>query len=250
MLAGLKEEDLYILAGRPSMGKTSFALNIVEHAAVEQSIPTLIFSLEMSAKQIAQRLISTRARVNSRRILLGELDESKQEQLRQAATAVNAAPILIDDSGALTPIAARAIARRVDAKNDLGLIVVDYLQLMTNPGVNGTREQEVSSISRAFKQLARELKVPVLALSQLSRSCESRENKRPILSDLRESGAIEQDADAVMFLFREEQYTGPYNQDGENVEGKAELNVAKQRNGPTGTLYLQFIKEITRFTES
>lgn len=247
MTSGLVDGNMTILAGRPSMGKTALAVNIMEHAAVSQGVSSMMFSLEMSTSEVVQRMLASLANVNLLDIRTGNLDDRETERLANATTVLQEAPITIDDQPFTTPLEVRAKARRVAKERGLDFMIVDYLQLMGFPN-KGNREQEISSISRFLKGLAKEMNIPVLALSQLSRACEMRDDKRPILSDLRESGAIEQDADIVIFVFREEQYVGPVREDGENIEGIAELIVSKHRNGPTGKLTVNFDKEITKFT--
>ncbi len=247
MTAGFQRADLVIVAGRPSMGKTSLMLNIIQHAAIETETPIALFSLEMSKEAIVQRLLCAEGHVNSAKLRRGMLTDHEFTQLATAAAHLNTAPIWIDDTPAITAVELRAKARRLKAEVDLGLIAVDYLQLMRGPRAEN-RVQEISAISGALKAVAKELDVPVVALSQLSRAPEQRGEHRPQLSDLRESGAIEQDADLVLFIFRPEVYQrDATDSDGESLEGKAELIVGKQRNGPTGTVNLYFRKEFTRF---
>jgi replicative DNA helicase len=249
MTAGFQKSDLVILAARPSMGKTAFALNVVQHAAIEHNVRVAIFSLEMSKDQLVQRLLCSEGLVDAQRLRRGALRDEDYPKLARAAGLLSSAQIWIDDSAGLTPLAMRSKARRLKAEHDIGLIVIDYLQLMQGPQNIENRQQEISYISRSLKALAKELDIPVLALSQLSRAPEQRggEHRRPLLSDLRESGAIEQDADVVCFIYRPEMYEGPQDKDGNSLEGLAELNVGKQRNGPTGTVQLYFKKEYTRF---
>lgn len=243
MTSGFQPSDLVIIAGRPSMGKSSLALNVVQYAGVKAKLPTAIFSLEMSREQVVQRLLCAEARVDAHKLRTGYLSESDWPKLTTAAGVLSEAPIYIDDSPAISVLEIRAKARRLKAKHNLGLIVIDYLQLMQGRTGVESRQQEVSEISRSLKGLARELNIPVMALSQLSRAVETRTERRPQLSDLRESGAIEQDADLVAFVYREELYKP----DDESVQGKAELIVGKQRNGPTGVVRLSFIKKYTKF---
>ena len=249
MTTGLQPGDLAIVAGRPSMGKTSWVLNVAQTVAIEYGKPVGVFSLEMSREQLVQRLLCAEGRVDAQRLRRGRLQPTEFQQLARAAALLNTARIWIDDSATGNVLEMKAKARRLKAENkDLGLVIVDYMQLMTG----GTRRmenrvQEVSEISRGLKALARELELPVIALSQLSRAPEQRTDRRPQLSDLRESGSIEQDADLVMFLYRPEYYQGPTDKDGNSLEGKAELIVAKQRNGPTGTVELFFRKSFTLF---
>ena len=248
--AGFQNADLVIVAARPSMGKTALCLNIAQHAAIEKGIPVAIFSLEMAKAQLVQRLLTSEARVDAHRLRQGMLKDADYALLARAAGILSSAPIWIDDSAAMTPLELRSKARRIKAEHNVGLIIVDYLQLMRSPDQAENRVQEISAISRALKALAKELDVPVVALSQLSRAPEQRggEHRRPQLSDLRESGAIEQDADVVLFIYREEMYSGTEDpKTGENIEGQAEVIIGKQRNGPTGTIKLHFHKAYTRF---
>ena len=252
LTAGFQRSDLIIIAARPSMGKTAFVLNVVQHAAIEHHVPVAVFSLEMSKDQLVQRLLCSEGLVDAQRLRRGQLRDEDYPKLARAAGLLSSAPVWIDDTAALTPLAMRSKARRLKAENDIGLVVVDYLQLMQGPGDAENRQQEISYISRSLKALAKELSVPVIALSQLSRAPEQRggEHRRPQLSDLRESGAIEQDADVVCFIYRQEFYDGPVDQKtNESIEGLAELIVGKQRNGPTGTVKLYFRKEYTRFDD-
>ncbi|MBU0566567.1 replicative DNA helicase [bacterium] len=243
LTSGFQPSDLIIIAGRPSMGKSSLALNIVQYAGVKTKVPTAIFSLEMSREQVVQRLLCAEARVDAHKLRTGYLSDSDWPKLTTAAGVLSETPIYIDDSPAISVLELRAKARRLKAKHNLGLIVIDYLQLMQGRTGSESRQQEVSEISRNLKSLARELNIPVVALSQLSRAVEARTERRPQLSDLRESGAIEQDADVVGFVYREELYKP----DDEEVKGKAELIIGKQRNGPTGVVKLAFIKKYTKF---
>ena len=248
MTTGLQPGDLAIVAGRPSMGKTSWVLNVAQTVAIELGIPVGIFSLEMSKEQLVQRLLCAEGRVDAQRLRRGRLEPDEMQQLARAAGLLNTAPIWIDDSATGNVLEMKGKARRLKAETkDLGLVVVDYMQLMTGGIRKENRVQEVSEISRGLKALARELEIPLIALSQLSRAPEQRTDRRPQLSDLRESGSIEQDADVVMFLYRPEYYHGPTDKDGNSLEGKAELIVAKQRNGPTGTVNLFFRKNFTLF---
>ena len=241
-LSGLQPSALIIVGARPSMGKTAFALGLASHAAMKRDLPVLFFSLEMSHLELTQRLLCSEARVDSSRMRNGKLHESDWPKVVHAIGKLGEAPLFIDDNPNLTVMEIRAKARRLKSREGLGLIVVDYLQLMSAHGSQETRQVEVSEISRGLKILARELAVPVVALSQLSRSLESRENKRPVLADLRESGSIEQDADVVMFIYRDE----VYKEDSQD-KGVAEIIVAKHRNGPTGTEKLAFLNHFTRF---
>lgn len=240
--AGLQPSDLIVIAGRPSMGKSAFAINIMEHAALVNHVPTAFFSLEMSKEQLVQRLLCSSAKVDGRRVRTGFLSADDWNKLPHAANELSKAPIFIDDSSNISVLELRAKARRLKSHFDIKLIVVDYLQLMRGVSGSESRQQEISEISRSLKGLARELRVPVIGISQLSRAVESREDHRPQLSDLRESGAIEQDADVVVLLMRPEYY----GQTEEN-KGIAEVNVAKQRNGPTKMVKLTFLREFTRF---
>jgi replicative DNA helicase len=250
LTAGFQRADLVIVAARPSMGKTALALNIVQHAAIEHNVGVAIFSLEMSKDALVQRLLCSEGLVDAQRLRRGQLRDDDYPKLARAAGLLGTAPIWIDDSAALTPLAMRSKARRLKAEHDVAMVIVDYLQLMQGPGDSENRQQEISYISRSLKALAKELDVPVVAISQLSRAPEQRggEHRRPQLSDLRESGAIEQDADVVCFIYRQEFYDGPVDpKSNENIEGIAEVIVGKQRNGPTGTVKLHFKKEYTRF---
>ena len=241
--AGLQPSDLIIIAGRPSMGKSAFALGIAEYAGVIEKIPTAIFSLEMSKEQLVQRMLCSHARVDAHKVRTGYLATSDWPRLTAAAGKLSEAPIFIDDSPAISVMELRARARRLKSHHGIKLIILDYMQLMRGSAMNmESRQQEISEISRSLNALARELSVPVIAISQLSRAVESRTDHRPQLSDLRESGAIEQDADVVVLILREEYYNpSPDNQ------GIAEVIIGKQRNGPVGSLKLAFIKEFTRF---
>jgi len=241
-LAGLQPSNLVVVGARPGMGKTSFALGLAAHAAMEANVPTLFFSLEMSHPEIAQRLLSAEARVDQTRLRNGRLQESDWPKITHAIGRLAEAPIAVDDNPNISVMDIRAKARRMKSRDGLGLIVVDYLQLMTGRSKAENRQVEISEISRNLKVLARELSVPVVALSQLSRNLEMRGDKRPILADLRESGAIEQDADVVMFIYRDELYN-PESPD----RGTAEIILAKHRNGPTGKTQLAFLDHYTRF---
>lgn len=244
MTAGLQPSDLIILAARPSMGKTALAMNIVQNAAIVDRIPVAVFSLEMSMDQLALRMLSSIGRIDSQRIRTGRLKHRDWPHLMRATGILSDAPIYIDDSASLSVLEMRAKARRLKSEHNLGMVVVDYLQLMRGRGNIENRAQEISEISRSLKAMAKELEVPVLALSQLNRSLESRPDKRPRLADLRESGAIEQDADVIIFIYRDEVYrTG---EDNPN-RGLAEIIVGKQRNGPIGTVKLTFLSEYTSF---
>ena len=250
LTAGFQQSDLVIIAARPSMGKTAFVLNIAQNAALDKNIPVAFFSLEMSKESLVQRLLTSEGRVDAQRLRKGKLHDDEFARLGRAAGMLSHAPIWIDDTPGISLLEMRSKARRLKVDNDIGMVVVDYLQLMTGgPSQQENRQQEISYISRSLKSLARELKVPVVALSQLSRAPEQRtgDNKRPQLSDLRESGAIEQDADLVMFIYRQEVYDGLVDKDGNSLEGRAEIIVGKQRNGPTGFVNLYFNKTYTRF---
>lgn len=242
--AGLHPSNLIVVAGRPSMGKTSFVLNIALHVSLELELPVAIFSMEMSRDQLTERLVCMEGRVNLHQWRSGFLGEEEWPKLSMAAGRISDAPIYVDDSSTLTTLELRAKARRLKSKENIQLIIVDYLQLMKSATRQENRQQEISEISRSLKNLARELNIPVIAVSQLSRRAEERADYRPRLSDLRESGAIEQDADLVLLLFREEYYR----RDTEN-RGICEVNIAKQRNGPVGTVKLAFIEEYTRFED-
>ncbi len=241
--AGLQPSDLIVIAGRPSMGKSAFAACIAEYAAVTEKMPIAFFSLEMAKEQLVQRMLCSHARVNAHNVRTGFLSQADWPRLVTAASKLSEAPIYIDDSPGITVLELKAKARRLKAQHDIKLIILDYLQLMQGPARSENRQQEISEISRSLKALARELNVPLIAISQLSRAVEQRQDHRPQLSDLRESGAIEQDADLVVLLLREEYYSP----NTEDKKGLAEAIIAKQRNGPVGTVYLTFINEYTRF---
>ena len=245
LTAGLQPSDLIIIAGRPSMGKTALALNIAQHAAIREKIPVAIFSLEMSKEQLVMRMLCSEARVDAHRVRTGFLSKSDWPKLHEAAGRVAEAEIYIDDTPAQSVMEMRAKARRLKSANPrLGLVMIDYLQLMRGRGGAERREQEVSEISRALKAMAKELDVPVVALSQLNRKVEERTDKRPQMSDLRESGAIEQDADVIAFIYRDE----VYNKREDNPrKGTAEIILAKQRNGPTGVVKLAFVGKYSTF---
>lgn len=244
MLNGLQNGEMIIIAGRPSMGKTAFAMNVIEHVAADNKIPCGIFSLEMSKQQLAQRMMCSRANIDAQKVRRSMLNSSEFHQLAQTVTELAKAPIWVDDSPGLTPLELRAKARRMKLKYDIKCIMIDYMQLMDNPGPEN-RQQEISEISRAVKSVARELGIPVICLSQLNRLSENRDGHRPRMSDLRESGSIEQDADVIMLLHREDYYKmGEPDFQPDNV---AEVIVAKQRNGPTGTVKLTFLNNTTRF---
>jgi replicative DNA helicase len=249
MTGGFQKGELTILAARPSMGKTALVVSLLLHAAISKQTPVALFSLEMSKEQLVQRMLCSEALVDLGRLLRGRLTDDDYVRLAQAAGHLNTAPIWIDDSGMLSALEMRGKARRLKAEQpNLGMIIVDYLQLMHGGGRQAeNRQQEVSEISRGLKAIAKELEVPVIALSQLSRAPEQRTDHRPQLSDLRESGSIEQDADLVMFLYRPEYYLSDMEAQEQGLAGKAELIISKQRNGPTGTVELFFRKESTRF---
>lgn len=247
MTGGLQKSDLIIIAARPSVGKTAFALSIARNAAVKYGVPTAVFSLEMSQQQLLIRLLSAEAQVNAHALRTGTLPEDKWAQISTRIHKLVPAPLFIDDTPALSILELRARGRRLKAEHNIGLIVVDYLQLMQGPAHAESREREISMILRNLKVLAKELDIPVVALSQLRRSVEERGDKRPILSDLRESGALEQDSDVVIFIHRPELYGLKEYPDGETTEGVAEVMISKQRNGPTGEIKLTFIKEYARF---
>jgi replicative DNA helicase len=243
MTSGFQPSDLVIIAARPSMGKTAFVLNIAQHMATDANVPVAVFSLEMSREQLVMRMLCAEAAIDANRLRTGNLHSNDWTQLAMAMGRLGEAPIFIDDSAMVTANEIRAKCRRLKAENKgLGLIVIDYIQLMQGRKQTDNRQQEVSEISRALKQLARELSCPVLALSQLSRAVEARQNKRPMLSDLRESGSIEQDADLVMFIYRDEYYNPE-----SDKRGEAEIIIAKQRNGPVGTVDLLFQSSVTKF---
>ncbi len=243
MTSGLQPGDLVVVAGRPSMGKTAMALNIGEHVALSAGLPVAVFSMEMGAAQLALRMIGSVGRLDQHKLRTGRLASDDWERLSAALGRLNEAPILIDETPALNAIEVRSRARRLMKQyGKLGLVIVDYLQLMEASSQGENRATEISEISRAMKALAKELKVPVMALSQLNRSLEQRPNKRPVMSDLRESGAIEQDADLILFIYRDE----VYNPDTQE-KGIAEIIIGKQRNGPIGTVRLTFLGEFTRF---
>ncbi|MDQ7833275.1 MAG: replicative DNA helicase [Desulfovibrionaceae bacterium] len=243
--AGLQPSDLIIVAGRPSMGKTAFALNVAMRASAMHGVPTAVFSLEMSMEQLMQRMLCSWAKVDLSRLRRGRLDDGDWSRLYEAANNLSPAPIFIDDTAALTTMELRARCRRLKAEHGLGLVVVDYLQLMRASRHIDSREQEISDISRSLKALAKELHLPVVALSQLNRKVEERGDKRPMMSDLRESGAIEQDADVIIFLYRAAAYKRKEELTPE--DNVAEVIIGKQRNGPTGMVKLTFFKEYTAF---
>ncbi len=242
MTAGLQPGDLVIIAGRPSMGKTTLAVNIAENAAIGSKVPTAIFSMEMPAQQLAFRMISSLGRVDQTHLRTGNFPDEDWSRINTAVQLMSEAPIYIDDTPSLSPGEIRARSRRLQREHGLGLIVIDYLQLMQVPGNKENRATEISEISRGLKALAKELSCPVIALSQLNRGVEQRTDKRPVMSDLRESGAIEQDADLILFIYREE----VYNQDTPR-KGIADIAIAKQRNGPIGDFPLTFVGRYTKF---
>jgi len=242
MTAGLQRGELIVIAGRPSMGKTTLAVNIAENAAIGHQVPTAIFSMEMSAEQLTFRMIGSIGRVNQASLRRGKLSDEDWSRIDSAVSMMSNAPIFIDDSAGLSPTEVRARARRLKREHGLGLIVIDYLQLMQVAGSVENRATEISEISRSLKALAKELELPVIALSQLNRSVEQRVDKKPVMSDLRESGAIEQDADVIVFIYREEVY------DKETARrGIADIIIGKQRNGPIGEFHLTFLGEFTKF---
>jgi replicative DNA helicase len=243
MTSGMQGGDLIIVAGRPSMGKTAFSLNIGEHVAVEQGLPVAVFSMEMAGTQLAMRMLGSVGRLDQHRLRTGRLLDEDWPRLTHAIQKMNDAQLFIDETPALNPMELRARSRRLARQcGQLGLIVIDYIQLMSGSGNGENRATEISEISRSLKGLAKELNCPVIALSQLNRSLEQRPNKRPVMSDLRESGAIEQDADVILFIYRDQVYN-PDSQD----KGTAEIIIGKQRNGPIGTVRLTFLGEYTKF---
>ncbi len=245
MTSGLQAGDLVIVAGRPSMGKTAFAINIAEHVAISEKLPVAVFSMEMGGAQLVMRMLSSVGRLDQSVLKNGSLKDEHWERLNEAVAKLTDAPIFIDETAGLSALELRARARRLARRfnNRLGLIVIDYLQLMSGSGRSDNRASELGEISRSLKALAKELQVPVIALSQLSRTVEQRTDKRPMMSDLRESGAIEQDADLIMFMFRDEYYTKEQSQ----FKGLAECIIGKHRNGPTGRVFLTFMGQFTRF---
>ncbi len=240
--SGLQPSDLIIIAGRPSMGKTALAMNIVEYAAISDELSVAVFSMEMPREQLTMRMLSSLGRIDQHNVRTGKLHDEDWPRLTSALNMLSETKIFIDDTPALTPTELRARCRRIKREHDLGLVVVDYLQLMSVPGTKENRATEISEISRSLKALAKELNVPVVALSQLNRSLEQRPDKRPVMSDLRESGAIEQDADLILFIYRDEVY-----KDDSPDKGIAEINIGKQRNGPIGKIKLTFLNHITKF---
>ncbi|MEW7977655.1 MAG: replicative DNA helicase [Candidatus Sedimenticola endophacoides] len=245
MTSGLQNSDLVIVAGRPSMGKTTFAMNIAESVAINSELPVAVFSMEMPGEQLSMRMMSSLGRIDQHRVRTGKLEEDEWPRLTSAVSILADAKMFIDDTPALSPTEVRARCRRLMREHGkLGLVMIDYLQLMQVPGMSENRTNEISMISRSLKALAKELDVPVMALSQLNRSLEQRTNKRPIMSDLRESGAIEQDADIVIFIYRDE----VYNEESPD-KGTAEIIIGKQRNGPIGTCRLTFLGKYTKFED-
>lgn len=244
MTAGLQPADMIVLAARPSMGKTALAMNIVQNVALLKKAPVAVFSLEMSAQALAMRMLCSVGKVDAQRLRTGNLQDSDWPRLQRATAQLSEAPIYIDDTSGLTALEMRAKSRRLKSEHELGLIVVDYLQLMQGRGGSESRVQEISEISRSLKAMAKELDVPVLALSQLNRSLEHRDDRRPQLSDLRESGAIEQDADLILFIYRDEVYN---KSETNKNRGIAEIIIGKQRNGPTGTVKLSFLGQYASF---
>ena len=242
MTAGLQPSDLIIIAGRPSMGKTTLALNFAENAAIKYQVPVAIFSMEMPGEQLALRMMSSLGRIDQHKIRTGKLEDDDWPRLTSAVSLLDTAPLFIDDTPSLSPTELRARARRLKREHNLGMIIIDYLQLMQVAGTRENRTTEISEISRNLKALAKELELPVIALSQLNRGLEQRTDKRPVMSDLRESGAIEQDADVIMFIYRDE----VYNEDSPH-KGLAEIIIGKQRNGPIGKRFLTFRGQFTRF---
>jgi replicative DNA helicase len=247
MTSGLQPSDLILVAARPSMGKTSFVLNIAQHVGIQTDMTVGFFSLEMSKEQLFMRMLTAEARIDAHRFRSGFLNEKDYGRLSHALGTLAEARVFIDDTASLGVLEMRAKARRLQAEHGLHLLIIDYIQLMQGRGRFESRQTEIASISRSLKGLAKELKIPIVALSQLSRASETRADHRPQLSDLRESGALEQDADVVMFIFREEQYRDADGQPNQEAEGVAEIIIGKQRNGPVGTAKLAFIKEHTRF---
>ena len=240
--AGLQNSDLVIVAGRPSMGKTAFAVNLAEHAIIKDKLSVAIFSMEMSGEQLSMRMMSSLGRIDQHKVRTGKLDDEDWPRLTSAVEILKDAKLFIDDTPALTPVELRSRCRRLTREHGLDMVIVDYLQLMQVPGTKENRATEISEISRSLKAMAKELNIPVIALSQLNRSLEQRPNKRPVMSDLRESGAIEQDADVIVFIYRDEVY------DEESPsKGIAEIIIGKQRNGPIGTVKLSFLGRYTRF---
>jgi len=248
LLGGFQKSDLIIIAARPSMGKTAFALTLARNAAIDNKVPVGIFSLEMSTMQLIIRMLCSEGRLNAHLVRTGKLPNEEGVKLSKNAHKLIESPVYVDDTPAQTVLEIRAKARRLKAEKNIGIIIIDYLQLMQGPSSSESREREISHISRSLKSLAKELNIPVIALAQLNRAVETRPDKRPQLSDLRESGSIEQDADVVLFLNRPEYYNiKNFADDGSSTEGIAEVIIGKQRNGPTGEVRLAFIKEYARF---
>jgi replicative DNA helicase len=248
LTSGFQPGELIIVAGRPSMGKTAFCLNVARNAAVEAKVPVGFFSLEMSNQQLAMRLLCAEARVDAHGVRTGHLADNQWQKLSMCVGNLAEAPIYIDDSSAISTLELRAKARRLKKEKNVGMVIVDYLQLMQGPRNAESRQQEISTMTRSLKALAKELDMPVIVLSQLSRAVEVRGGeRRPLLSDLRESGAIEQDADVVLFIYRSEFYGKAMDDRGNSQEGKAEVIIGKQRNGPVGTVHLSFIKQWAKF---
>jgi len=247
MTSGLQPSDLVLVAARPSMGKTSFVLNIAQHVGINTGLTVGFFSLEMSKEQLFMRMLTGEARIDAHRFRSGYLNEKDYGRLSHALGTLAEARVYIDDTASIGVLEMRAKARRLQSEHSLDLLIIDYIQLMQGRGRFESRQAELASISRSLKGLAKELHVPVVALSQLSRAPETRSDHRPQLSDLRESGALEQDADVVMFIYRDEQYRDADGQPNQDTEGVAEIIIGKQRNGPVGTVKLAFIKEHTRF---
>jgi len=242
LTSGFQPSDLIILAARPSMGKTSLVLNIAQYASVRKKLPVAVFSLEMSREQLVTRMLCAEAMVDQQKVRTGQLSDDDWQKLTRAAGPLSQAPLYIDDSPGITVVEMRARCRRLKSERGLSMVVIDYLQLMQGGRKSENRQQEISEISRSMKSLARELQVPVIALSQLSRAVEQRTEKKPMMSDLRESGSLEQDADLVMFIYRDEYY-----KEDSDKRGIAEIIISKQRNGPVGSVELGFLKEFTKF---
>ncbi|MDF3918371.1 replicative DNA helicase [Salinicola sp. LHM] len=246
MTSGLQPSDLVIIAGRPSMGKTTFAMNLVEHAVVSNDKPVIVFSMEMPAESLMLRMLSSLGRIDQTRVRTGQLEDEDWPRLTSAVNLLKDRQLFIDDTPALSPNELRSRVRRIAREHgNIGLVMIDYLQLMQVPGLSENRTAEISEISRSLKGIAKEFNCPVVSLSQLNRSLEQRPNKRPVMSDLRESGAIEQDADVIAFVYRDE----VYNTDNPDNKGLAELIIGKQRNGPIGTVHMAFIGKYTRFED-
>jgi len=244
MMNGLQNGEMIIVAARPSMGKTAFAMNVIEHVAADSRLPCAVFSLEMSKQQLAQRMLCSRGQIDAHKLRKGMLQSHEYAHLANVVGELAKAPIWVDDSPGLTPLELRAKARRLKLQHDIKCIMIDYMQLMDNPGPE-SRQQQISEISRGVKAVARELNIPVICLSQLNRQSEGRDGHRPRMSDLRESGSIEQDADVIMLLHREDYYR--MSEPDFQPDNIAEVIIAKQRNGPTGTVKLTFINKTTRF---